>query len=424
MPSRDLRRYLRERKIALGEKDMLKLIDDYAYDFSQKLELFDIAAEVFAEKPNKRHAAALAAHYRRIYAEFMNVDGGEVYAIEIECEPNDKDGPYITRTFDDALALIRAYLKKYKRILAESKHTLYHIVKHSTRAPSRPSDIDGAVGCLGECTLGKGLKILDVSVYKLGNEFNSRCARISDCDNCKRVCLAQYEPDYPPFLEKYDLVEVADYYRGRAPEYGVLFCDVRESPNDSYVIMLDDDRIKARDADGCDEYGYYKILYAHEHPAYARLSKPDIATLPRELVRDYEYAVGVLKEVERDCAAGTTEAADGKAVEMRLDAVPFEQIKSGKKTVELRLYDEKRRALGTGDTVIFRRTDGDGELRAQVVSLDVRKSFADLFALPDMLVASGFDECAPAQAVSCMRAYYSADDENKYGVVAIGLRLL
>ena len=33
LPSRDLRRYLRERKIALGEKDMLKLIDDYAYDF-------------------------------------------------------------------------------------------------------------------------------------------------------------------------------------------------------------------------------------------------------------------------------------------------------------------------------------------------------------------------------------------------------
>ena len=64
LPSRDLRRYLRERKIALGEKDMLKLIDDYACDFSQKLELFDIAAEVFAEKPNKRHAAALAAHYR------------------------------------------------------------------------------------------------------------------------------------------------------------------------------------------------------------------------------------------------------------------------------------------------------------------------------------------------------------------------
>ena len=31
LPSRDLRRYLRERKIALGEKDMLKLIDFAQY---------------------------------------------------------------------------------------------------------------------------------------------------------------------------------------------------------------------------------------------------------------------------------------------------------------------------------------------------------------------------------------------------------
>ena len=33
---------------------------------------------------------------------------------------------------------------------------------------------------------------------------------------------------------------------------------------------------------------------------------------------------------------------------------PFEQIKSGVKTIELRLYDEKRQALSVvGDTIIF-----------------------------------------------------------------------
>ena len=30
---------------------------------------------------------------------------------------------------------------------------------------------------------------------------------------------------------------------------------------------------------------------------------------------------------------------------MKLDAVPFEKIKSGKKTVELRLFDEKRQKI-------------------------------------------------------------------------------
>lgn len=302
MPSVDLRRYLRAHKIALGEKDMLKFINDYAYSFSQKLELFDIAAEVFTEKPNKKHAVALADYYRRMFSEFTNTDGGEVYSIEIECEPDDIDGRYITRSFDDALALIRVYLKRYGRIgIKDGKQSLYRIIKQSTHAPSRPSEIDGTVGELGFCTLGKGLTVLDVDMYSAGNEFKSRCDYINDCDECKLVCLMQYTPEYPPFLEKYDLVEVSSHYRGRAPEYGVLFCDMRESPADSYVIMLNDKRIKDRAADGYDENGYSKILYAHEHPEYACLSKPDIGTLPRELVCDYEYAVGVLKAFERDC---------------------------------------------------------------------------------------------------------------------------
>ena len=66
--------------------------------------------------------------------------------------------------------------------------------------------------------------------------------------------------------------------------------------------MLDDKIIKNRAADGEDEHGYTKILYAHEHPEYARLSKPDADALPECLLDDYRYAVEVLKNFERDCA--------------------------------------------------------------------------------------------------------------------------
>ncbi|MDE6398320.1 MAG: hypothetical protein K2L51_03270, partial [Clostridiales bacterium] len=231
LPSADLRRYLRAHKIALGEKDMLKFINDYAYDFAQKLELFDIAAEVFTENANKNHAVALGTYYRRMYDDFMNTDGGEVYSIEIECEPGDNDERYITRTFDDALTLIGSYLKKYGRIGAkDGKTSRYRIIKQSTHAPSRPSEIDKSVGELGDCTLGKGLTLLDVSMYNAGNEFKPRCNYLRDCEKCKLVCLLQYMPQYPPFLEKYDLVEVASCRRGSAPAYGVLFCDMRDNP--------------------------------------------------------------------------------------------------------------------------------------------------------------------------------------------------
>ena len=41
---------------------------------------------------------------------------------------------------------------------------------------------------------------------------------------------------------------------------------------------------------------------------------------------------------------------------MKLHPAPFEMIKSGKKTIELRLYDEKRRKIKVGDEIIFTNT--------------------------------------------------------------------
>ena len=41
---------------------------------------------------------------------------------------------------------------------------------------------------------------------------------------------------------------------------------------------------------------------------------------------------------------------------MKLNASPFEMIKSGVKSIELRLYDEKRQKIKIGDTIIFTNT--------------------------------------------------------------------
>lgn len=36
---------------------------------------------------------------------------------------------------------------------------------------------------------------------------------------------------------------------------------------------------------------------------------------------------------------------------MKLQPLPFSMIESGRKTIELRLYDEKRRLIAIGDTI-------------------------------------------------------------------------
>lgn len=112
-----------------------------------------------------------------------------------------------------------------------------------------------------------------------------------------------------------------------------------------------------------------------------------------------------------------------KTLHMRLNAEPFEQIKRRKKTAEIRLYDEKRRALAVGDTIIFCRADGGEELKTLVTGLYVFPSFAVLFKDPRMLIAAGFEGYTPERAAARMREFYYADEESMYGVLAIGLRL-
>ena len=47
---------------------------------------------------------------------------------------------------------------------------------------------------------------------------------------------------------------------------------------------------------------------------------------------------------------------------MKLDPQPFESIKSGEKTIELRLFDEKRQLINVGDTIVFTDTQNESNV--------------------------------------------------------------
>ena len=52
---------------------------------------------------------------------------------------------------------------------------------------------------------------------------------------------------------------------------------------------------------------------------------------------------------------------------MNLTPSPFKMIREGRKTIELRLYDEKRKAISIGDTITFCNTeDGSDTLSVRV----------------------------------------------------------
>lgn len=108
--------------------------------------------------------------------------------------------------------------------------------------------------------------------------------------------------------------------------------------------------------------------------------------------------------------------------QMKLSKEPFEQMASGAKTVEMRLDDEKRRLINTGDLIEFSLYDDpDKKIVTRVTALHRFGSFSKLYqAFPkEKLGYSADDEASPQD----MEQFYPQEEQEKCGVVGIELRL-
>ena len=120
-----------------------------------------------------------------------------------------------------------------------------------------------------------------------------------------------------------------------------------------------------------------------------------------------------------------TERAHGDAMmhEMHLFEEPFDLIAQGKKTVEVRLYDDKRKKVSIGDVIAFKRLPNNvEEIRCEVVGLSLFGSFRDLFQAFD---ASRFGHPSTItidEQIARMREVYSEEDEKANGVLGIHIR--
>ena len=109
---------------------------------------------------------------------------------------------------------------------------------------------------------------------------------------------------------------------------------------------------------------------------------------------------------------------------MKLNPTPFEQIKSGAKTIELRLFDEKRQAIKEGDTIVFSNTDTGEALYTTVLRLHRFDTFAALYQALPLLSCGYTKETIDSAHPSDMEQYYSAEEQQRYGVVGIELSLI
>ena len=100
----------------------------------------------------------------------------------------------------------------------------------------------------------------------------------------------------------------------------------------------------------------------------------------------------------------------------------YEMVRSGEKDIELRLYDEKRRRMRNGDTVlIYNAQNRNDYIRAKIVRLHIAHSFADL-ATKISMPRTGFFSLE--YLMNAISKFYDEKLETKYGIVGIEIDVL
>ncbi len=110
---------------------------------------------------------------------------------------------------------------------------------------------------------------------------------------------------------------------------------------------------------------------------------------------------------------------------MHLKESPFQKIWKGEKTIELRLYDAKRRKVKVGDEIEFTNlSDDTKKIVAKVLTLHLFDNFGELYeALP--LEKCGYtEESAITASPDDMNIYYSVEEQAIYGVVGIEFKVM
>ena len=111
----------------------------------------------------------------------------------------------------------------------------------------------------------------------------------------------------------------------------------------------------------------------------------------------------------------------GIYLHMNLNPEPYAAIKAGTKTVEMRLNDNKRKALKEGDFIVFTNTESGEKLTAEILDKRVYADFYELYKYYDK-VSIGYSENERADPADMLN-YYPKERIRKYGALAIHIKI-
>lgn len=110
--------------------------------------------------------------------------------------------------------------------------------------------------------------------------------------------------------------------------------------------------------------------------------------------------------------------------QLKLQERFFDYIENGTKRIELRLYDEKRRAINLGDEIEFLKLpDLEDKLKVKVCGLLRYSSFSDLFKDFDINILAD-KSMSKEELLNVLQEFYTQEEQEKYGVLGIRINPL
>lgn len=107
---------------------------------------------------------------------------------------------------------------------------------------------------------------------------------------------------------------------------------------------------------------------------------------------------------------------------MKLKTLYLNMIKDGSKTIELRLFDEKRKLIKTGDKIVFSDvSNSQNTVTTQVINLHLAQDFA---MICDKINSKDAGFHSDIDLIKTMQNFYPLDEQQKYGVVGIEIKLV
>lgn len=109
--------------------------------------------------------------------------------------------------------------------------------------------------------------------------------------------------------------------------------------------------------------------------------------------------------------------------EMKLNEKAFSNIKNGVKKFELRLFDERRKNINLGDTIVFHNLNNlDDTISVKVIALLRYPSFDDFFKDIDYKLCGTANSLE--EKLERVHTFYTVEQEKKYGILAIKIELI